>query len=230
MRDMPIKYELGELFSSKDRRFKKYVITSIDNPTIKKFIDNNFKVAEQERQLSYFGLSGAGLTDIVNWQKFIKRGVSVEKYKNIYNHQIRSFFAENISKTLQCPEGIEIIESDIDNLLDLEREESLGKNLRFNSFMPFSLINLDYYGGIIATTKQGTMNRVKRLKNLFELQWNNKNTIKYLLLLTVYHGGDDREPETGDSQLLDKIKEHKKGYSDIFKNIIIINRAFFISH
>jgi len=221
---MPIEYSIGDLFSSMDRQCKLKVIHDIDTPIIDKFVTDNFA---EKCSLTYFGLAGANLTDLIHWGEYIKKGVVIEKYTNVYHQQIRSLFSENLHKKFSSCEDIAIVKHDIDDLLDINKDNSLGKNSILDSFLPFTLINLDYYGSVIAASqKTGIMRRIELLKNLFEIQRSQDIRAKYLLLLTIYHAGIDEEPETGDSQLIEKIKEarYRDKYETIVDKIIELNK------
>ena len=221
--NFPIKYKTGDLFSSEERECKLYVVNKIDTPLIEKF---SLELSPQDkRSLTYFGLAGSSLTDLIHWKDYIKRAVSIENCTNVYHQQIRTLFSDKQLDSFAFSKDISILLGDIDDVLDSTHKNYLKNNDIVNSFLPFTLINLDYYGTVIHTSDFGIMKRVELLKNLFKIQYEKNKKIQYLLLLTIFHSGDDRIPGTEDSQLVDKIKHYGwDKYKEISEKIIKSNK------
>jgi hypothetical protein len=205
---LPIHYSVGDLFSSSDRECKSFCVKQVDTKLIKDFVKNTSP--QKEKCLSYIGLSGANLTDLRNWGQFIEKAVSVEYCTNVYHDQIRSRFSKDIETQFQDPSKLLIAQGDIDDLLDPANACGLKRNKVFNEYLPFTLMNLDYYGTVISASKTGIMKRIQLLGNLFDLQRDLNPELKYLILLTVYHAGKDKTPDTEESQLINKIDEYAK--------------------
>lgn len=216
--ELPIDYRIGELFSSDDRECKAICIREFDNAIIKNFVKENH---ENKKSLTYFGLSGANLTDLAHWKDYIKNGVSVENCTNVYHQQIRSLFSTKLCDDFNFAKDVVIVQADIDEILNTSNSNFISNNAVIKDFLPFTLVNLDYYGTVISTTDTGIMRRIELLKNLFRIQWEHDEKLKYLCLLTIYHAGKEIDPETQGSQLISKIQSQAGDkYKDIAEKII----------
>jgi len=132
-------------------------------------------------QLTYFGLPGRDMSDVMEWRQHIGRILAVER-DDIERHLLMvKAFETSLDKRLRVFVG------DIDNLLTKGYDEY---NTPLDS--AFDLINLDYYGGLVCKDLKGESKRIEALRKLFERERNAKQD--FLLLLTFNtRNRDDQE-------------------------------------
>lgn len=162
---------------------KRFIRMNWDLPMISKLS------AASNRQLSYFGLPGPEIEDIVDWQKHLANCTGVERLRkesadteedlqtqrrlmtNIFRKRIPCF-------TLMRGEIEDIILSGVDS--DNHRlPQSIGNPPTFSAFR-YDLVNLDFLGGLGYEDREGAK-RIRAIKKLIERQKGHN----FLLLLTV---------------------------------------------
>ena len=134
------------------------------------------------RSLTYFGLPGPEMLDVLEWRKYLGTIIAVER--EMY---ARHFLRTKVFKEGYGADRFQILAGDIDDVI-LEGKDLDGKK----PMEPvFDLINLDYYGGLVYKDLKGKSKRVKALKKLFEIQ--SKEERDFLLLLTINTRNRDYE-------------------------------------
>ena len=126
------------------------------------------------KPLTYFGLPGPEMLDILEWRNFLGMIIAVER--DLYaRHFMRS---KAFSKGFN-PASFQILFGDIDDVI-LKGEDLEGIKPKESAF---DVVNLDYEGGLVYKDLAGTSKRVRAIKKLFDLQQADKRD--FILLLTV---------------------------------------------
>jgi len=124
--------------------------------------------------LTYFGLPGPEMLDILEWAKYLRLVIAVERDPYARHFMRSKAFSKGFN-----PASFQILFGDIDDVIlkgeDLERIKPKES--------AFDVINLDYEGGLMYKDLAGTSKRVKAIKKLFDLQQADKRD--FVLLLTV---------------------------------------------
>lgn len=155
-----------------------------DLPIIKQFVE------EQGHKLSYLGMPGPKLLDLIDWRPYLARErTAVEGYYQGGKPGIdpdiqRQIMARCMSVGPDFSSGFELLRGDIESLIlhgyDMDGtypQCSAEKGTRWS----YDLINLDFCGGVGYRTSRGTARRIKALHKLFERQQGHP----FLLLLTL---------------------------------------------
>ena len=175
------------------KEFDKYVVE-----------DHYLKKAEP---LTYFGLPGLEILDILEWREYLGKIIAVER--DLYTrHFMRSkAFSEGFD-----PTNFQILFGDIDDVI-LKGEDLEGEKPKESAF---DVVNLDYEGGLVYKDLSGTSKRVRAIKKLFSLQQAGKKD--FVLLLTV----NTRNRDWGEfDRTLDEVQNELEEYGieDVSKNI-----------
>lgn len=160
-------------------------------------VEDHFK--KKGKELTYFGLPGPQILDILEWRKYLGTVIAVER--DLYaKHFMRSkAFSMGFNQS-----NFQILFGDIDDIV-LKGEDSDGTKLREEAF---DVINLDYEGGLVYKDLVGDSKRVKAIKRLFDLQQASKRD--FLLLLTV----NTRNRDWGEfNKTLDQIQGELEEYN-----------------
>jgi hypothetical protein len=173
---------------NKDLLRKRFDLDAVEDHFIKK-----------GRELTYFGLPGPQILDILEWKKYLKTVIAVER--DLYaKHFMRS---KAFSKGFD-PSNFQILFGDIDDII-LKGEDLDGAKPVEEAF---DLINLDYEGGLVYKDLMGDSKRVKAIKRLFDMQQESKRD--FLLLLTI----NTRNRDWGEfNKTLDQIQEELEEYN-----------------
>lgn len=143
------------------------------------------------RPLSYFGLPGPEVKDLLDWKTYlsIKTGVEsigkTDRQKQQANETIsrlyKNIFLNNLSSEFQLLRGD--IEDIIINAVDID-----GNSPRINDGQPahiakfhYDIVNLDFDGGLGYLDMRGGSKRVDAIKRLFERQEGHN----FILFLTI---------------------------------------------
>jgi len=143
------------------------------------------------RKLSYLGLPGPHMHDIITWQEWLEYCVAVEYDEQSKDLLLEASFLSGFSSKLK------VIQDDIDNYIinTLPQKE---KNA-------FDIINLDYYGAPLNLNKMGESNRYKAFEGLFDYQTKVNNPNPFILFVT----NGVRNKDKGQIDLmLEDIKRH----------------------
>lgn len=164
---------------------KDYIRKHIDEPIIKKFFEQG--------EITYFGLPGPEILDLLEWREYINKIISVE-IDEISSHLL----LENIMINNYSLENFQLLHGDIDNIL-LKGHDKYGTQIRF----PFNLVNLDYVGGVIYKDLKGRSKRIRAIQSLFNRQ---KITANDFLLLFTFNIRNRDRGEFGST--IDLIEAH----------------------
>jgi hypothetical protein len=125
-------------------------------------------------KLSYFGLPGALILDIISWKEHLRLFTAIERDEDLLRHRlITSAFKHGIDDRLQLLSG------DIDDVM-LHWKDSNGKA---PSLPAYDILNLDYEGGIVYKDLLGNSKRMSAIKKMIERQ--EKERTGFLLFMTV---------------------------------------------
>jgi hypothetical protein len=155
-------------FSSSEA--KDYVRSVIDRSIVKGFRDAEFP----DTGLRYLGLPGPELLDLLAWREFISTATAVERGNT-------DVLELNVLKN-RLEGRVQVLQADIDGLIASAEERA---RLRW---WPYSLVNLDYVGGLVNKTDSGQSKRVDAIRCLLEAS----PTEPFLLLLTLNLRDDDQ--------------------------------------
>lgn len=140
------------------------------------------------KKLSYFGLPGPEMLDILEWKDHLQTYVAVEIDENAYSDLILTALSNGLTS------GFKAIHGDIDKIILDENDVRVC--------FPFDLINLDYSGGILYKDKYGESARVDAWDKLFQKQKKHKED--FLLLITL----NARERAKGEMDIaLDEMRD-----------------------
>ena len=179
----------------------------LDSPLIKEVSQDG------KKKLTYFGLAGPLLLDIIEWQDYIKEFVIVEESFGTKERSRERNRQEILTKTsfttaLRNGRGVindfcTILYGDIDRDVILKGKGDFGKLLPKKSF---GLIYLDYYGGIFkAKYREEAIKRV-----VLEQKQNSTADSDYVLLLTVENlDKGEVEKRALVNEILDNLKDAK---------------------
>ena len=131
---------------------KDYIRSRIDRNIIKNFKQIHYP----EQKLTYFGLPGEKLLDILNWREFLGYCTVVE------NMDVADELELNVLKN-HLEHIVHLVRANIDELILTKFDKS---SLRW----PYEIINLDYCGGLVNSRLDGTSQRLEALRALFERQ------------------------------------------------------------
>lgn len=123
-------------------------------------------------ELTYFGLPGWRMLDIIYWKEYLKKYIAFEEKPVLALMLLLTAFKHRIES------GLVLLEEEID--------QAIINNQSFNDQrfpFGFELANLDYEGGIIYKDLKEGSKRVQALEALFSGQGKAKKS--FLLLLTI---------------------------------------------
>ena len=162
-------------------------------------LDRTIVEAERKRKkrpLTYFGLPGPQMLDVLSWKDFLGTIVAVESDWLSRHVMLTTAFDNGIDSRLQVMAG------DIDELL-IKGHDLNGWKPRES---PFDVVNLDYVGGPLVKDRQGDSRRMQALRKLFEVQRSAKRD--FLLLVTL----NTRNRDEGEfNQAMDQILREARG-------------------
>ncbi len=157
--------------ANKDR-----IRNDIDRTLISKFY------ASTGRPLSYFGLAGTKLLDLINWKSYLGQCTVVERKNDI----VRQLFFDEVFRFPEIEKNLQFLSGDIDQII-VEWRDSDNFGPRFSSY---DLYNLDYNGGVLYKALNGDSRRVSALRELVVRQGRERRS--FVLLLTVNARNNDR--------------------------------------
>lgn len=150
------------------------------------------------KPLTYFGLPGPEMLDILEWRNYLGLVIAVER--DLY---ARHFMRSNAFSKGFNPASFQILFGDIDDII-LKGEDLEGMRPKESAF---DVINLDYEGGLVYKDLAGTSKRVRAIKKLFDLQQADKRD--FVLLLTV----NTRNRDWGEfDKTLDEVQNELEEY------------------
>lgn len=143
------------------------------------------------RPLTYFGLPGPAIADLLDWQDLPGKRTGVERLAgrgdrhrdDLERHRrlLRNVLANGIS------DGFQLLRGDIEDVI-LNGTDKDGTAPQLNnggtdrdSRFHYDVVNLDFFGGVGYRDRRGEAKRVRAQKKLFERQ----QGTSFLLLLTV---------------------------------------------
>lgn len=150
---------------------KDYVRHVVDRDFIRVFRNQHYS----EQQLSYLGLPGEAILDILSWREFIGYCTAVEE-----DGATLSGLELNVLKN-RLEGVVHPIRANIDELLSSETGRS---RLRW----PYQVVNLDYYGGLVNCKENRESKRLEALKALLARQ----RDAAFVLFLTLNLRDKDR--------------------------------------
>lgn len=147
------------------------------------------------KKLSYFGLTGAKMLDILEWKDYLEIWVAVEVDDEDYSELNFTALENNLAS------GLTAIEGDIDDVLI----GSINDRVKF----PLEVFNLDYSGGALYKNKEGEAKRLKGWESLIRRQSEHKHD--FLLFLTL----NSREKDEGEidgvlTEMQHRLKDEEK--------------------
>lgn len=152
---------------------KDFIRSRIDREVIKSFKDQYYP----DQQLSYLGLPGQYLLDILSWREFLGHATAIE---GIDNEDIKQDLRLCVMKN-RLERMVEIIYGDIDDILRLP-----GNPMTLS--WPYHICNLDYCGGLVNKTDENISNRLEAIRSLIVRQEGHP----FLLFLTLNLRDDDK--------------------------------------
>jgi hypothetical protein len=155
-------------FSSSEA--KDYVRSVIDRNLVKSFHGTYFP----DTGLRYLGLPGSELLDLLAWREFITTATAVEWGKT-------DLLELNVLKN-RLEGKVQVLRADIDDLISSPEQRT---RLRW---WPYSLVNLDYVGGLVNLTDNRESKRIDAIRCLIEESQGDP----FLLLLTLNLRDDDQ--------------------------------------
>jgi len=156
---------------------KDHIRHTIDRSIIREFRDTY----HPNQLLSYLGLPGESLRDILSWREFLGRCTAIE------NSTTSDILELNV--LLNRLEGIvEMRHGDIDDML-------INTNTADTLRWPYEIINLDYYGGLVNISRSASAargrkisRRLEAIKSIFD---RSDQLTPFILLLTLNLRDDD---------------------------------------
>jgi hypothetical protein len=155
-------------FSSSEA--KDYVRSVMDRNVVKAFRDTHFP----DTGLRYLGLPGPELLDLLAWREFVSVATAVEWGKT-------DILELNVLRN-RLEGKVQVLRADIDELISSPQERA---RLRW---WPYSLVNLDYVGGLVNMTDSRESKRIAAIRCLIEAS----QAEPFLLLLTLNLRDDDQ--------------------------------------
>lgn len=149
---------------------KDYIRSNVDRALIEEFK----RTVYPDRLLSYLGLPGKELLDVLSWREFIGRCTAIE-------HQELADELELNVLLNRLENVVRIVCGDIDDLIGSDQG-------RMRLCWPYELINLDYIGGLVNAREAGGSRRLEALKALLAQQAGTA----FLLFLTINLRDNDR--------------------------------------
>lgn len=158
-------------------------------------------------RLTYFGLPGPEILDILEWREYLGKIIAVER--DLYaRHFMRS---KAFSKGFD-PANFQILFGDIDDVI-LKGQDFEGEKPKESAF---DVVNLDYEGGLVYKDLAGGSKRIRAIKKLFSLQQASKRD--FVLSVTV----NTRNRDWGEfDKTLDEVQDELEEYGveGVSKNI-----------
>lgn len=121
-----------------------------------------------EQRLSYLGLTGAEILDVLTWCEYIAKWTSVQMahtFEGRYcaDRIIHNALANNMEREFQLVRG------DIDDVVGTSQGQSKPR------YWPYQIVNLDYYGGLVHASRDPNLDRpvskrLEALRGLFHKQ------------------------------------------------------------
>ena len=141
------------------------------------------------RNLTYFGLPGPDVEDLIEWKKYLSASTGVERLRqgrlNKEDLDVHRLLHKNV--LLNGIPGFQLLRGDIETIIlegaDLDGKQpqrATGEHPLLSRFQ-FDLVNLDYLGGMGNKDKFGESRRIRSIKKLIERQ----RGTSFLLLLTL---------------------------------------------
>jgi hypothetical protein len=140
-------------------------------------------------RLSYFGLPGPNIEDLVDWCDLLGTKTGVERLRDGAHHaadleRIRRLHTNICARDV---EDFQLLQGDVESII-LDGLDHNGYSPICNDGRPlphmrfqYDLVNLDFFGGVGYPNRHGESRRVRALKKLFERQQGSH----FILLLTV---------------------------------------------
>lgn len=149
--------------------------------------------------LTYFGLPGLEIFDILEWREYLGKIIAVERDPYIRHFMRSKAFSEGFNST-----NYQILFGDVDDVI-LKGEDLEGEKPKESTF---DVVNLDYEGGLVYKDLAGTSKRVSAIKKLFSLQQAEKKD--FALFLTV----NTRNRDWGEfDKTLDEVQNQLEEYN-----------------
>ncbi len=152
---------------------KDFIRSTFDREIIKAFKQEHYP----EHRLSYLGLPGEFLLDILSWREFLGHATAIE---GASDRDVRQDLELRIQKN-RLEDVVNLVYGNIDDIL---RSESAQEILKF----PYHIINLDYCGGLVHKTNDNISNRLESIRSLLGIQ----EGTAFVLFLTVNLKDKDR--------------------------------------
>jgi hypothetical protein len=125
-------------------------------------------------KLSYFGLPGALMLDVLSWKESLRFFTAVERDDYLIRHRLLgTAFEKGIDPQLQLLSG------DIDDVMANWKDV----NGEVPALRSYDIVNLDYEGGIVYKDLQGDSRRMRSIKKFIMRQADEKQD--FLMLMTV---------------------------------------------
>ncbi|HZS02209.1 MAG TPA: hypothetical protein VFE37_26060 [Chloroflexota bacterium] len=148
-------------------------------------------VTSRGRKLTYFGLPGPAIEDLLDWKDLLATRTGVERLRSrapeheedLERHRrlLRNLLVNGIS------DGFQLLRGEIEDII-LDGSDASGMFPMLNDHAPparmrflYDLVNLDFTGGVGYRDKHGESKRVRAIKKLFERQ----NGTGFVLLMTI---------------------------------------------
>jgi len=166
---------------------------------------------QEQRLLSYFGLPGPKIKDILAWKDYLGACTGVERLRmhsearkedlNIHR-QLLANVAKHDIQGFQLMRGMieDIILQGVD--LDQSRPKLISSDHPLVASYHYDIVNLDFLGGIGARDKNGESRRVRAIKKMIERQRRHS----YILIITI--NVRDRIDDELDRYLVDTSRNH----------------------
>jgi hypothetical protein len=157
------------------------------------------RVLQTGGPLTYFGLPGPAVHDLLDWRDLLGKRTGVERLRKgkaqiedreRHRRLLRNVLANGLSEGFQLLRGeiedVILDGSDVDGTTPSESDNAPAIRMRFR----YGLVNLDFVGGVGHPDKYGQSKRTRAIKELFRRQ----EGTSFVLLLTV-NVRDTIEPE-----------------------------------
>jgi hypothetical protein len=129
--------------------------------------------------MAFLGLTGEQLNDILSWREYFARWTAIQIAETPDQVEAADELERRILRN-NLESNCQFLRADVDTLLTARADKSQLK-------WPYQVVNLDYYGGLINATKDGSAARLEAIRSLFRHQEGNP----FLLFLTISFRGDD---------------------------------------
>lgn len=154
-----------------------------DLPIIKRWSDRI------EKRLSYFGLPGPHIEDLIDWQQYIQTPTGIEQLRNGKFRQEDLDVHRKLLKNVALADivGFQLLRGDIESIilegvdLDGARPQLSSAEHPLSALFRYELVNLDFLGGMGYKDKFGESRRVRALKKLLDRQ----RGTNFLFMLTL---------------------------------------------